>query len=297
MSLQNKVLCINVRTTCLGSTVTDADLTAGLLAQTNAKKGKLSAKKKILDEGTKPMRQLRGEVNRYIRSVTLPGISEDLRIVTPKRLAEVEKKIKEFQEQDAALVQELADHYAEHKAKDKEDLGGAYDENLYPPVENLAHFFTIRMTTCDLPSGDYFRVEGLSEEAIQKLKESHAKTLESVASVAQNEVHKKMLDLVSKIADKFSDPDAKRLHDSTLDNLHAYLAEVPDLNVTGDPQLDEMRQAALTKLNFTMEQVRMSTTLKEQAAAAAKEFVETFGHSTRKLNVKIASATEEPASE
>ncbi|EIQ01076.1 hypothetical protein OpiT1DRAFT_05644 [Opitutaceae bacterium TAV1] len=291
-NLAKKVLCVNLRTTCLGSTVTDPILTADLRQKTGAEEGAVRATKKILEDATKPMRKLRAELGRYIRSVTLPGISDDLRIVTPKRLEEIRQKIADYEARDADLVAELADNYQTHKDADKVRLGTAYDETLYPPVENLPAFFTLRLTVCDLPAGDYFRVEGLTEEAIQKMKNEHAKMLEAVSATAKNEVHKKLVGLIQHIADKLTDPDAKKFYDSTFTNLHEYLAQVPDLNITGDPQLEEMRKEALEKLSFTMEQIKASAILKEQAAAAAKDFLSKFGASNRKVLVMPPTSAE-----
>lgn len=284
-NLSKKVLCVNLKTSCLGSTVTDAELTAGLRNQTGAEDGAVRATKKILEEATKPMRKLRSELRRYLNSVSLPGISDDLRIVTPKRLEEITKKLAEYEAEDAGLVSELAENYDAHKAKDKARLGTAYDEALYPPVENLPQFFTLRLTVCDLPQGDYFRVEGLTDEAIEKLKQQHEKTMAQVQAAAKNEVHKRFVEMLRRIADNLAKEDISKLHNTTFDNLIEFVDQVPDLNITNDPQLEAMRVEVKEKLNFTMAQVKASAVLKEKAQQAAKEILTKFGGAVRRVIV------------
>ncbi len=276
-NLQSKVLCMGLKTSCLGTTLTDEEVTDEVLARHNAQKGSMRVSKTRLRDAIMPFKQLRGKAREYFNRETLPGISDDLRIIPSSRVARVQAKIAEFNEQDARLLSTLIANYGLEVEKDRAALGDRFDQSLYPPADALGQHFSIQLTVCDLPSGDFNRIQGLTEEARAQMEREHAALLVQVGVNARNDVMRKLTGLIQTVADKLSNPDAKAYHASTFTNLQEYLDQVPELNITNDPVLEQMRVAAREQLNFSMQQVRDSEVLKEQAAANAKNILSTFG--------------------
>lgn len=291
-TLSKKVVCINLKKKCLGTSFVDASLTASLEQSTGAEEGKVKGSKKILGKSLKPLQALIRQAGEIAKEISLPGISDDLRIITPSRLLELQGHIVEIEQKIAEEVAKFSDtvicdgqemtYYEALKHQDKEGLKAAYDPYDYPPIENLGLFFTLRLTVCDLPQGDYFRVEGLTEDAISKMKADHAKMIEAVSANAKNEVNKKLCELIGKVAERMSDPDSK-IYDTLFTNLQDYADKIPDLNITNDPQLEAMRVAVKETLNLNANQARASRTLKAQAATAAKDILAKFGGGNRKI--------------
>lgn len=273
-----KVLCVGLRTSCLGTSVTDQEATREITDSRGAKSGKYKATKKLYGESLKGLKKNRSDARRWFNSVTLPGISEDLRITTPARLGDIQAKIVEFQQQDNALVETLKKRWYDIIDADRRDLGEGFDPNNYPAPENLEQFFRINLTVTDMPQGDYQRVQGLTQATIEEMQEQHQKMLVHIGNTARNEVFKQLTQLVGKISDKLTNPDAEKFHDSLFDNLHEYLKLVPDLNITNDPQLEALRKEAAEKLNFTTEQIKRWKVLKEEAASNAKSILKSFGN-------------------
>ena len=290
-SLASKVLCVNLKKSCLGTSFVDESLTGTLEVQTGAQPGSVKGSKKILGDALKPMRNLLRTAGALVKENSLPGISDDLRIVTPKALDLIRKELAKIEDEIADEVEILRSQWPQLIEADKIRLDKAFDLSLYPASDELSQYFTVRLTTCDLPQGDYFRVEGLTDESMAKLKEDHAKMIAAVRTAAKNDVHKNLVELIGRIAENLDKPDIGKLHATTFTNLQEYLAKVPDLNITNDPQLEEMRVDALAKLNFTMQQVKASATLKEQAASAAKDILAKFGGGHRKLLLAVEPLT------
>jgi hypothetical protein len=230
-----------------------------------------------LKDAIAPFKKLRGEARRFFNSETLPGISEDLRIIPSTRLERMQTKIHELNEKDMELLGKLLTNYAQEIEKDKAAPGDRFDASLYPAPEALGQYFSIQLTICDLPSGDYARISGLNEAAKEQMKKEHDAMLVQVGAAARNDVMKKLTGLIQTVADKLSNPDAKAFHESTFTNLKEYLDMVPDLNVTNDPVLEQLRKEAAEKLNYSMKVVKDSEVLKEQAAASAKDILSRFG--------------------
>lgn len=274
----NKVLCVGLRTSCLGTSVKDQEATAEVTETRKAKSGKYKVSKQLYGESLKALKKNRGDAGRWFRSMTLPGISEDLRITVPSRLAEIQTRVKEFQDKDTELVAKLKARWYDIIDADRRDLGDGFDPNNYPAPENLEQFFRINLTVTDVPQGDFRRVQGLTQATIDEMAENHQRMLVQIGNQARNEVMSHLAKLIGKISDRLSDPAAERFHDGLFDNLHEYLRMVPELNITGDPQLELLRKEAAEKLNFTTEQVKKYQVLKEQAAQNAKKILSSFGN-------------------
>lgn len=257
--------------------MTDEDVTTEVLQRHNAVKGSMRVTKTRLRDAMEPFRKLRGEARRHFNGGTLPGISDDLRIIPSARIEALRGKIVEFNDRDAVLLSDLRGNYAAEIEKDRAALGDRFDPSLYPPEDALGQHFSIQLTVCDLPSGDYNRIAGLDDAAKAQMKLEHDAMLVQVGTNARNDVMKKLTGLIQVVADKMGNPDAKAFHESTFTNLKEYLDLVPELNITNDPVLEQMRREATDKLNFSMATVKNSETLKAAAAENAKSILTRFG--------------------
>lgn len=276
-NIASKVLCAGLRTSCLGTSLTDEDVTHEVVTKHNALPGAMRVTKTRLREAIEPFKKLRSEARRYFNGATLPGISDDLRILPSARLKAMQDKVADFRKRDRDLLDKLVANYAAEIDKDRAALGDRFDQSLYPAAEALGQHFDINLTVCDLPTGDYNRIAGLDEQAREQMRKEHDALLATVSANARNEVLTRMTKLIQHVADKLSDPNAKVFHESTFTNLQEYLDMVPDLNVTGDPVLDQLRREAREKLNLSMKAVKDNEVLKAKVAADAKDILSRFG--------------------
>lgn len=275
-SIESKVLCVGLKTSCLGTSLLDGDVTDEVVQRHNAADGALRVTKTRLKDAIAPFKKLRGEARRFFNANSLPGISDDLRIVPSARLETLRREVEKFNQQDAQLLANLRANYPAEIAKDRAALGDRFDPSLYPSEEALGQFFSITLNVCDLPAGDYDRVAGLDTEARERMKREHEAMLTNVAVNARNAVLRDATQLIRALADKMSDPDARVFRESTVENLKGYLDKMADLNITGDPVLEAIRKEATEKLNYSIEELRRSRSLREKAAAQAQDILRRY---------------------
>lgn len=275
-SIESKVLCVGLKTSCLGTSLLDDEVTDEVTERHNAAEGALRVTKTRLKDAIAPFKKLRGEARRFFNANTLPGISDDLRIVPSARIETLRQRIEEFNRADAQLLSTLIDNYDNEVAKDRAALGDRFDARAYPSAEALGQFFSITLNVCDLPAGDYDRIAGLDTEARERMRKEHEAMLTNVAVNARNAVLRDATQLIRALADKMSDPDARVFRESTVENLKGYLDKMADLNITGDPVLDALRREATEKLNYTIDELRRSRALREKAAAQAQDILRRY---------------------
>jgi len=275
--LNNKVLLVGIRKSCLGTSVKDDEVTEEILVKHNVQEGSMKATKTRFVEALAPIKTLHGQIGRWLRSVSFPGISEDLRMIPSSRLGMIQEKVAEFKAQQDVLIADIVANYENHLDRERVKLNGRFDPSLYPTAEKFPSYFKIELTTSDMPKGDFAAIEGLSEEAKAQQKAEHDALLVSVGVAARKQVMARMTDLIQKIADKLTNPDAEVYKEATMDNLKTYLNEVAELNVTNDPTIKAMAEQARTTLDFTMAELKKNEFLKQEAVNAAQALLNNFG--------------------
>lgn len=151
-------------------------------------------------------------------------------------------------------------------------MGTLFDANNFPSVDDLRRrfYFTLNYSTIPAPEAfDKYNVLGLEVERIKK-NVAERVTLQMEAAVKDSwlQMHK----AVAKMADRLSSDG--RLYDSVLGNLSDVVHRLKFLNITNDPELEEMRAAIEMRLcQHDPKDVRANKTLKRSLAAEAKSMV------------------------
>ena len=95
----------------------------------------LSAGKKLIDTNHpvyKAVTAVRGKVQSYWKSLSLPYPEPGLRLIRQDKIDEFAAKMREFQEELAEAVETLDRRYAELKATARNRLGSLYNSTDYP---------------------------------------------------------------------------------------------------------------------------------------------------------------------
>lgn len=271
---------VNASLTCraLGATVKDDAASKEVCERKNARSGAMRVQKVRLKAATEPVRTLFRKAREVFNYNTLPGFTDDLRILPTARVDALRERIEGYRQSLNIEVANIVDNYDRLIDEEKNLLGDGYDPNLYPAKEAIAGYFRIDLGIFEVSRGEFSHIEQLSLDTIAQLREEQERRLAEIGRQARNEVHAEMVRLIQHIADKLSDPEAKAFHESTFENLREYLALVPALNITNDFQLESMRSAAASKLDLCMEHVKRSQYLKDRAAREAREILNQFGN-------------------
>lgn len=288
-SLGSRVLCVGLHCHCLGTSLVDKEETREVTRKKQAAQGAYKVTKTRLKAVVDPFASNHRRCRAAVRDVTLPGLTSDLRLTPVNRLDPIRALVAEYQAEDRRLLEDLTapfptpspegyrSKYEAAVEADRNFLGSGFDQSLYPPIEMLPQHFSIDLFTCDLPHGDYDRILGLTDEAREQMRREHEALMVQIGAQARNEVMRKLTGLIQKVAEKLSNPDVERFHEATFDNLREYLDQVPELNVTNDPILEQLRLEAREKLNLSMAAVKESAALKERAAEDARAILSRFG--------------------
>lgn len=118
-------------------------------------------------------------------------------------------------------------------------LGKLYDTKDYPEKSKVAGKFRIDMAIMPVPEND-FRVS-LSHDEMTRLQEDMETRMASIQQEAMADCWNRLYKHVEHIAEQLSKPTG-RIYDSLIENTQETCSLLTKLNLTGDPNLEAMRQ-------------------------------------------------------
>lgn len=170
------------------------------------------------------------------------------------------------------LVNRFIDNYEDLVLDAKRYLGHMYNPSDYPDVQTIADKFNMDMAVFPVPSTD-FRVSIGSEE-LTRIQQDVERRVQEAQGKAMLDVWQRLYDKVEKIAERLSDP-TNKFKDSLIENAREMCELLPRLNITDDPNLENMRLQVESRLtSFNPEALRHDTRLRHDTALEAKAIMD-----------------------
>lgn len=203
---------------------------------------------------------------------TLPWGLEGMQILPSGNYLQFVQEFRQEKAEWEYLVSTFIEKYSELKRDAQRILGNLYSEDDYPDASVLLGKFSIDMAVFPVPNDD-FRVQ-IADDELNRIQAEVTQRVQDAQTVAMKEVWGRLFERVQHIANKLADPSAI-FRDSMLENAKEICELLPRLNITDDPNLEQMRQDVEAKLlNNNPESLRLDPRLREDKAKEAKEIMD-----------------------
>ena len=250
------------------------------------------------------IKTLRGEVRQWFNTVTLPWDDNGRRIITTAQYLAVTDQSAKYESRFNSLVSAFLNTYATEISKQAFEMGALFDRSEYPHVDEVRRKFNFGYVVEPMPTSGDFRVD-IGNEAQQQLKNHYDKMMEARVAGAVADTWQRVKEQVEWVRERMDavlqyDPDKleeqkvfdddgnlksveikkprrPKLYDSMLEQGLALTDMLRDLNVTGDPRLEEARQdleRALTRID--MDSLKESTELQQSTRTAMQNIIDKF---------------------
>jgi hypothetical protein len=208
----------------------------------NAEAKFISAGKKLLDishPAFKAVTAVRGKVQSYWKSMSLPYPEPGIRLIKQDRIEEFAAKMQEFQAELAEAVEALDRRYSELKAAARQKLGNLYNSSDYPA--SLVGLFDISFEFPSVEPPDYLQQlnPALYEEECHRVQSR----FDEAVRLAEEAFTAELAKLLSHLTERLSgqeDGKPKTFKDSTVENLTDFFQRFRELNVRSSGQLDSL---------------------------------------------------------
>jgi hypothetical protein len=171
---------------------------------------------------------------------TLPWSQDGARILTTAMFAHYSSDMRTLRGAFSRVVEGFVEDYPRLKQAAKRELNGMYNEGDYPT--NIAAKFGVDVVIMPLPDSQDFRAS-LSDETVAEIKQDIQTELQKTTQLAMREPYERLYSHISRIVMRLTDKKAV-FRDTLITGLADLCAILPGLNLTGDPQLDDLRKRA-----------------------------------------------------
>jgi hypothetical protein len=208
----------------------------------NAEAKFISAGKKLLDishPAFKAVTAVRGKVQSYWKSMSLPYPEPGVRLIRQEKIDEFAAKMQEFQAELVEAVEALDRRYHELKATARQRLGSLYNGSDYPA--SLAGLFEISFDFPSVEPPDY--LQQLNPELYQQECQRVQSRFDEAVRLAEETFIAELAKLVSHLTERLSgqeDNKPKIFRDSAIENLTEFFQRFRQLNVRSNDQLDNL---------------------------------------------------------
>ncbi len=276
MALHDKCVLMDLSITSLTSARTDRSITADVILRTRGQDdaGRWVSQlwpKAALD----PIRSHDSATRKIHQRLTLPWLDNSKRILPSSKFEEYMATMRQRRPEREALVSKFIAEYDHWIAEASAMRGTAFSRSDYPDAFTAAGAFTFSVQAEPVPHRDDFRIT-LAGADLDEIHSGLEARLDAAARIARNELLGRVCQPLVKMVERLSDPDAK-FRDSLIENVRAIAAEIPDFNLTDDPEVEALRQRILRDLGMLQpDALRESKSDRSRAARKAGDILATM---------------------
>lgn len=191
---------------------------------------------------------LAGSIRAEHYANTLAWSDEGWRLLPTANYLEYTKTYRARQAELWQAIDTFANDYPMMRDRARHLLNGMYRDEDYPSVQDIRHRFALDVQYSPVPAIGDIRVD-LSGDQVSAIEQSINDRVNGAIKIAVNDSWQRLYDVVAKISDRLSQPDAI-FRDSLITNARDVCASLQRLNVTNDPKLEAMRQRVLSELTY-----------------------------------------------
>lgn len=175
---------------------------------------------------------------------------------------DVRTKLDQFIEVYPTLVEQAADN-----------LGGLYDERMYPDARDIVRKFGFDFEFMPIPASTDFK--GLPPQVLEQLGNNIEKRVNRRVEGAMQEAWSRARQTVEHMVERLSGDEPKKFHDTLVTNARELCDLLKALNITNDPNLEEIRRDIEQGLiAHDAKDLRKSETVRKGVASEAQRILD-----------------------
>lgn len=210
------------------------------------------------------------ELRTFYYDNTLPWSKDGQRILPTANYEEFSEGIRKFKREYQLLADDFIREYPILKEDARILLNGMFNASDYPTVEEMREKFSIELETLPMPSAGDFRV-ALADKEVERIQREIEERLQQEIANANKDLWQRLRTAVDSMVVRLSIPEGK-FHDTLVSNIEDIVDLIPRLNMTGDQNLENVREACQKALTIHHPQVlRDDVVVRAKVAAQAKE--------------------------
>jgi hypothetical protein len=204
----------------------------------NYHKNLLAGSEKLAEIG-----KIASAVRNWHYTQTSPWNDAGSRLLPSSLFMDYKLRLTEYEKMFTQAVTSFLAEYDTLITKSAFQLGDLFNREDYPDVSKIAHKFGFLYSFSPVPESGDFRVD-IGEAGMAELRANYENAYKSKVEVAMQDAKTRLHEQLTHMSERLSsaDGDTKKIfRDSLIDNAVELCQVLKHLNITKDPQLEQMR--------------------------------------------------------
>jgi hypothetical protein len=271
--LQNKAMLASCNIKRWNPKVLDRKVSKEVQQQHNAASDAGDFRKQLVDKEMLAALSTSATTIRELHyKLTLPWDDDGARILPASLFQKYTDQMRTLKSNDEKLRYEFFQVYPQLVAQAPRRLGSMFNPADFPAPHDLPSKFDVKLTFKPVPSDDDFRVD-VGNEAASMLREQLKAENDERFQAAMKHCYTRLHDVISHISTTLHKEDP-RIFETLVTNATDLIDCLPDLNLAGDPLLDQLRQDLANMLPVKAAAFKNNPVLRKKVADEADEILE-----------------------
>lgn len=274
-AIHSRALLVWLRISTWSARKYDKKVSAEVNARHNASSDASRVNKLLLPgdaSAYKALIAIAGAIRTQHYANTLAWSDEGWRLLPTANYANYTSWLRDRQREFSDALNEFSTDYPALRAQAARLLNGMYRDEDYPAVADIRSKFALAIEYAPVPAHGDIRVD-LGADQIALIESGISDRLERATADAMRDAWTRLHDVVSKIAERLSQPEAI-FRDSLISNAEQVCDVLQRLNVTNDPALENMRIRVRRELTrFSPDTLRDVPSHRQQTADRAADIL------------------------
>lgn len=227
----------------------------------------------IANEAIKEVTKATSEARVFHYTNTLPWTDDGARILPAANYLSYCEGMRKCKAQFERAVAKFLSNYDGLKEEARVRLNTMFNEADYPDEKAIRRKYDLRTSVLPLPSASDFRVD-LQEEEVEEIQRNIEERMQNAQNKAMRDLFFRLKEALDRMVERLSDPE-NVFRDSLVGNLVELVNLLPRLNLTDDPNLENVRREIESKLTrHAPDSLRVDPHLRKEVATDAKDILD-----------------------
>ena len=248
--IAQRALLVKLKVSNWGEQAIDKEATEAVAQANNVAPGAGKYTKRLLNkDATAKVREVGQQARSFHNSLTIPWDDNGTRLLPIDAYDKYTNRVDEFVEQRRNAVNQLINDFQQHVDEAQSALGGLFDASQYPDPESLRDSFNMSVEFDQVPDTNRFVAE-IPEAEREKIKQAIEQRLANRINAGLEDLCHRLAKLIKIAQQQMQDNEDgepnSRIYDTMVVALREMVENIPLINITNDPRLNEAADKLLT---------------------------------------------------
>ena len=247
--IAQRALLVKLQLSNWGEQAIDKNATEAVAQANNVAPGAGKYTKRLLNKSaTAQVREVGRQARSFHNSLTIPWDDNGTRLLPINAYEKYTTRIDELVEHRRNAVNELINGFQHHVDEAQSTLGGLFDATQYPDPESLRNSFNMNVEFDPVPDSNRF-IADIPDAEREKIKQAIEQRIANRINAGLEDICQRLAKLIKIAHQKMQDRDDGdpngRIYDTMVTALREMVENIPLINITNDPRLNEAAEKLL----------------------------------------------------